>query len=370
MATKTANKILVIDDDSDILDFMIDLLQDEVSVSFASEGSKAIDLVKRHKPDLILLDVMMPDMDGFEVCKLLKADPETQHVPVVFLTSKKEEKDIVEGLGLGAVDYITKPFDPEIVSAKIQNILNQISATRASATPKQDARQTAGQSTDRRAEGEHRPDRTPKDANGPVMERRAMGESRANRFDKPAAPAKGMSLSRVLLIALVIVIAAGGGYAWYSNAGNKLMVADSTPSAEKPKTTEPAPLKDQATISETYNQQQEQSPSGGPSGIAGTSATTPSTESCEKVPAVPWWGNPTHSSIIAYVSNKNSGNWTAYIDKWQRQLTKLESVHAKGGTVIAPKLGTRLQGLVLAEYISQVEKRLTITKCLASKVAK
>ncbi len=69
---KTANKILIVDDDRDILDYLIDILQDEVSVSFAPSGIKALELTKTHRPDLILLDVDMPEMDGFEVCRRLK----------------------------------------------------------------------------------------------------------------------------------------------------------------------------------------------------------------------------------------------------------------------------------------------------------
>lgn len=389
MATKTANKILVIDDDSEILDFLIELLQDEISVSFASEGPKALDLVAQHKPDLILLDVVMPGMDGFEVCKLLKENPDTQHIPVVFITGKADPKDMAKGLKLGAVDYMIKPFDPEIVAAKIQNILKQITATRAATKSVEKEsfvqngasdRRAGGaenRSSDRRAAGASRPDRynSTMTDNGPVIERRAQGPAREDRFPKSTnKPSGGMTIRNALLIALVLAVAAGGGYAWYSNENP--LEPDTSANTEAGQSSQNLNLSEsdmQSVIAEPHqttsniSDTQTNTDSADTSLLTSLSADekTPLTMTCDAIPKVPWWGNASHSSIIAYVNDKNSGNWEAYTDKWIKQLLKLQKVQAKGGTVIAPKIGTRLTGPVLAEYITQVEKRVDVTRCIA-----
>jgi CheY-like chemotaxis protein len=367
MTMNNANKILIVDDDTVILDFLIDLLQDEISVSYTSESAKALELGKLHKPDLILLDVMMPVMDGFEVCALLKADPETQHIPIVFLTGKTDTKDMAKGLELGAIDYITKPFDPEIVTSKINNLLKQISATRAAAKPAGARNNAGGRAADRRADGKSRPDRIPKAAPDGAQERRAHGPARPDRFPKPAEkPQGGMSLKQFLAIALFVAVAGGGGYAWYSNtteapANGSVGAAKTKPGAPTPANDKPISQHDlseddiQAVIAEAHNQQQTPAQEAPPS----------STQPCDELPNVPWWGNATHESIISYVNNKNNGDWTAYVAKWERQLEKLGSIHAKGGAVIAPKLGTRLTGQTLGEYVDNVEIRVKVTRCLA-----
>ncbi|MBT4934433.1 MAG: response regulator [Rhodospirillaceae bacterium] len=363
MTIKNANKILIVDDDTVIMDFMTELLQDEISVSYTSEGAKALELGKLHKPDLILLDVMMPGMDGFEVCALLKADPETQHIPVVFLTGKADEKDIARGLELGAIDYITKPFDPELITIKINNILKQITATRAATKPAGGGNFKADKAADRRADGERRPDRIPKVAPDGAQERRAHGPTRPDRFPKPDETSpSGMSLKQFLLIAVLVAVAGGGGYAWYSNtpAGSD-SVSKTGPATPAPTNKQPMTQKGlteddmQAVIAEAYDQ----------SGNSSQTTSSASTRACGELPKVPWWGNVSHESIISYVNNKNSGDWDAYVAKWERQLEKLGSIQSRGGTVIAPKLGTRLTGTVLAEYVDQVETRLKVTRCLA-----
>ena len=116
--------LLVVDDTPDNLALMSGLLKDTYKVKLANNGEKALKIAASETPpDLILLDIMMPDMDGYEVCRRLKADPKTQRIPVVFLTAKAEVEDEKFGLSLGAVDYITKPISPPIVLARVQNHL-------------------------------------------------------------------------------------------------------------------------------------------------------------------------------------------------------------------------------------------------------
>jgi putative two-component system response regulator len=112
--------VLVVDDTPDNLELMVGLLRDSYRVIVANAGERALRLAQGPlKPDLILLDVMMPGLDGYEVCRRLKAEPATRDIPVIFLTARTDVEDETHGLALGAVDYITKPISPPIVMARI-----------------------------------------------------------------------------------------------------------------------------------------------------------------------------------------------------------------------------------------------------------
>ena len=115
--------ILVVDDTPDNLTLMSGLLRDRYKVKVANSGVKALQLVRDQQPDLILLDIMMPDMDGYAVIRELKALPNARHIPVIFLTAKSEIEDERFGLELGAVDYITKPISPPVVLARVHTHL-------------------------------------------------------------------------------------------------------------------------------------------------------------------------------------------------------------------------------------------------------
>ncbi|MFA6032873.1 MAG: two-component system response regulator [Myxococcota bacterium] len=117
--------VLVVDDTSDNLTLMTSLLKEAYHVKIATNGRKALALAAsgQDPPSMILLDIMMPEMDGYEVCRRLKQDPRTAEIPVIFLTAKAEVEDEKTGLEIGAVDYITKPISPPIVMARIKNHL-------------------------------------------------------------------------------------------------------------------------------------------------------------------------------------------------------------------------------------------------------
>jgi putative two-component system response regulator len=116
--------VLVVDDTPDNLALMNALLKDTYRVKVANHGSKALKIAAGEvQPDLILLDIMMPDMDGYAVCRELKANPATRDIPVIFLTAKAEMDDEKMGLDLGAVDYLTKPISPPILQARVRNHL-------------------------------------------------------------------------------------------------------------------------------------------------------------------------------------------------------------------------------------------------------
>ena len=117
--------VLVVDDTPDNLSLMSGLLKDDYKVKVANGGEKALKIAQSdNPPDLILLDIMMPGMDGYEVCQHLKSNPATRDIPVIFLTAKAEVEDEKKGLELGAVDYITKPVSPPIVMARVATQLS------------------------------------------------------------------------------------------------------------------------------------------------------------------------------------------------------------------------------------------------------
>jgi putative two-component system response regulator len=117
--------VLVVDDTPDNIDVLSGVLKDEFRVKAAVNGERALKIAQTSpQPDMILLDVMMPGMDGYEVCQALKANPVTSRIPVIFVTAKNQQEDETRGLALGAVDYITKPISPAIVLARVHTHLN------------------------------------------------------------------------------------------------------------------------------------------------------------------------------------------------------------------------------------------------------
>jgi class 3 adenylate cyclase len=119
VAEEEENQILIVDDEPINLKVLAAILEDDYEVCEASNGREALSFARESTPDLILLDVMMPGIDGYEVCRKLKDDPATKDIPVIFLTSKTEVEDETEGFLAGAVDYIAKPYNPVIVKARV-----------------------------------------------------------------------------------------------------------------------------------------------------------------------------------------------------------------------------------------------------------
>jgi diguanylate cyclase (GGDEF)-like protein len=123
MTQDTRQKVLIVEDTTLNIQVLNELLHNDCRVFFATNGPDALHLIPTLNPDLILLDIMMPGMDGYEVCRRLKAEPDLKEIPVIFITALTQEANESEGLELGAVDYITKPFNPAIVRLRIKNQL-------------------------------------------------------------------------------------------------------------------------------------------------------------------------------------------------------------------------------------------------------
>jgi diguanylate cyclase (GGDEF)-like protein len=117
---ETRDRILIVDDESINLQILNEVLRARYDISAARSGEQALKRAQTLKPSLILLDIQMPEMDGYEVCRRLKQDPETRDIPVIFITGMTSEEDEYRGLEAGAVDYITKPFRPAIIEMRVR----------------------------------------------------------------------------------------------------------------------------------------------------------------------------------------------------------------------------------------------------------
>ena len=125
-ATMPQRKIVVIEDEPDILEaIQYNLEREGFKVVTATSGDEGLKTVVREGPDLLLLDLLLPGLDGIEVCRRLKMDPVTQRIPIIMVSAKGEESDIVLGLGVGADDYVTKPFKPKELIARVRAVLRR-----------------------------------------------------------------------------------------------------------------------------------------------------------------------------------------------------------------------------------------------------
>lgn len=123
----TGEHILAVDDEEDILELVkYNLERDGFRVTTVASGEKALAAARNEQPDAVLLDLMLPGLSGYEVCRQLKGDPQMRAIPIIMLTAKGEESDIVAGLELGAEDYVTKPFSPKILIARLRAVLRRV----------------------------------------------------------------------------------------------------------------------------------------------------------------------------------------------------------------------------------------------------
>jgi two-component system phosphate regulon response regulator PhoB len=126
MENPNGKKLLVVDDEPDICNLIVfNAEQAGYDVSAVYSGENALDVARKEKPDLIVLDLMLPGIGGLDVCRILKNDKATSNIPIIILTAKGTEEDIVKGLELGADDYVTKPFSPRVLLARIKSVLRR-----------------------------------------------------------------------------------------------------------------------------------------------------------------------------------------------------------------------------------------------------
>jgi phosphate regulon transcriptional regulator PhoB len=119
-------RIVVIEDEADILEVIAyNLKREGYDVVTSTSGEDGLEKIERTKPNLVVLDLMLPEVDGIELCRKLKSDPMTQAIPVIMVTAKGEESDVVLGLGVGADDYVTKPFSPRELTARVKAVLRR-----------------------------------------------------------------------------------------------------------------------------------------------------------------------------------------------------------------------------------------------------
>jgi len=120
------NFVLIVEDEEDIRELVsYHLLKEGYQVASVASGEEALSVAEKQAPDLILLDVMLPGMDGLTVCQRLRSSPKTADVAIMMLTAKSEEADIIRGLNLGATDYVTKPFSPRVLLARVRAVLRR-----------------------------------------------------------------------------------------------------------------------------------------------------------------------------------------------------------------------------------------------------
>ncbi|NGZ83928.1 response regulator [Duganella aceris] len=126
MKTEHRPTVLIVDDTPDNITLLSTLLRDKYNTKVATNGATALQIVASSRVDLVLLDIMMPEMDGFETCRRLKADPQSSAIPVVFLTAKSQMEDEEMGRSVGAVDFLRKPVNPAQLFARVAAHLRQI----------------------------------------------------------------------------------------------------------------------------------------------------------------------------------------------------------------------------------------------------
>ncbi len=131
--TPLAHRILVVDDEEDLLELVrYTLTKQGYTVTCVGSGEEAVREARQQPPDAIVLDLMLPGIDGLEVCRRLRAEAKTRDIPIIMLTAKSEERDVIAGLEQGSDDYLTKPFSPRVLAARVKSLLRRKDAERRS----------------------------------------------------------------------------------------------------------------------------------------------------------------------------------------------------------------------------------------------
>jgi len=312
------HRVLIVDDETLNIRFLENLLSSEIDIGviFTTSGEDALDIARStNKPDLILLDIVMPGLDGYEVCRRLKADPETASIPVIFITTKGGPEEEARGLDLGAVDYILKPFDPDAVQKKVRNHLAQ-------------------------------------------LRRMTSALSQASREDGPrrgGGPSLGLypTLAIGLLIAVAVLVV---GYAVVElDIARPGTLLDTAPPQERVGSSSPSPNSpDKSSLpTRTF-------PASALSWVADSR--------CGDIPDVAWWRVKSHQAVAKYVGGILKGDWSGYLAKWRERLENVRDIQSRNSTAIT-NTGVHLSGADLDAYVGQMTQRVTVIECLAKEAA-
>lgn len=336
--------VLIVDDDEDIRTYLSVLIHDSAETIEAANGDKGIALAESRLPDLILLDLMMPGTDGYQVCKTLKQNADTRHIPIVFITAQADRTFEAAAMKMGAIDYVVKPFDTDIVSSKVKNYLGMLH------------------------QGEQ--------LNTVLRHRRG----------------------RHLIWGTVAAVIAGVGgffaHSYLDLADQESPIVEQSTSAPSPQVrqqpTAPVIQRPPADVSAPVAARPAP-----PSNVTGAQTTKPPTLApkedsleearalfdqrhdrtgardawvkeahCGVVPLVDWWQNVSPNSMAKYVEKHHDGVWDGYAAKWRKHLLRTENTMSKGGAMKAPN-GTILRGSSLREFVSKLRKRVDVVDCLA-----
>ncbi len=315
------HKVLIVDDEIINVELLSNLLRDEINVIYATSGEEALTISKSSKPDLVLLDISMPGLDGYQVCRALKEDPETEKMPVIFITAKDTEHEEAFGLELGAVDYITKPFSPQIVKSKVKNHL----------------------------------------ANLPGPEVASPAAS-----DEPPStkPSSGKRFALFGILAGVVVLGIGG--VLFSEKFTGSPAEAPVKSDEKKPVEAKTKSVGKETVATLPPPQEEEKDTRSMAEVLGYGWVLKT--KCGPIPDVKWWKFRTRENIAGYVTRQHKGDWKAYIEIWTVRLVKLQDIYQRGSTAITTT-GLALKGPELKVYIEQMRERLSVTRCLAAEAA-
>ena len=349
--------VLIVDDDEDIRTYLSVLIHDSAETIEAANGDKGIALAESRLPDLILLDLMMPGTDGYQVCKTLKQNADTRHIPVVFITAQADRAFEKAAIKIGAIDYVVKPFDTDIVTAKVKNYLSML----------HQGEQLQGVIRQRRG-------RYLAWAALAVLIAAGLGYVGHGLIDREPAP--------VASAPTVPPAPAAPKAAPPPQPAAPVRVAPAPPAPVPPQAVAPPPVATQPLPVQPVPQTVPQT--------APQTTTAPAADQsirdarhvrsndrfgwvkdahCGVVPLVEWWQNVTPNSIALYVEKHHKGVWDQYAEKWRNHLIRTENTMARGRAIKAPN-GRVLKDGELREFVAKLRKRVDVVECLARAAAR
>lgn len=356
--------VLVIDDDEAIRAYLSALTHEHAETIEAASGDKGIAIAKSRVPDLILLDLMMPGTDGYQVCKALKQNTATKHIPVIFITAQTDRAFEAAALKLGAIDYIVKPFDTDIVAAKVKNHLTSIaqeenisSSIRQRNTGKYAAAAAVvialglGGAAYQFFGGDD--DHYTESAAPAPAPTRQVAAAQPNAFPSPP-PATPSATAPAPTITAPQPAPPSTTTPPVNRLITKAPAAPKTlPETARPSTRPTAALTQE---SQAVTDRRHQRPTDKYGWVKEAH--------CGVVQLVEWWQNITPSSIALYVDKHHDGIWEPYATKWQKHLIRTENTMIKGGALKAPN-GTVLKDAKLREFVAKLRKRVDVVECLS-----